>query len=181
MVVTILHTLRDVWPWLHCKDCWSDVKFKMNVIYLTKKYFYTFNHDHVQNQILKIYFWSIFSNICSSSKKNSVCSEKLCQNNFHKNVSALVEWLEYPTLVGDGLGVIPARVKLYYECSMDVMIIPPVTCLTLNESVKSWRLNVKQQKMSVAPGQFFFVSALKITSNRFIVFYIRPSYFLQSI
>ena len=44
---------------------------------------------------------------------------------------------KYPTPVREGLGLIPARVKLYSVYSMDVMIIPPMTCLTFKEAVKS--------------------------------------------
>ena len=44
-------------------------------------------------------------------------------------ISAQVEWLECS---------IPAKGKLYYRISMDVMIIPPMTSLTLKETEKSY-------------------------------------------
>ena len=50
-------------------------------------------------------------------------------------VSALVKLLDYPTPVREGPGSKPRRVKLYSVYSMDVIIIPPMTTLTLKETV----------------------------------------------
>ena len=49
----------------------------------------------------------------------------------------MAKWLEYPTLVREDPGLKPARVKLYSIYSMDNMIIPPMTYLTLKETEKS--------------------------------------------
>ena len=51
-------------------------------------------------------------------------------------VSAFVNWLKKMTLVREGPGSSPVRVN-FSKCLIDVMIIAPMTCLTLNRLQKS--------------------------------------------
>ena len=48
-----------------------------------------------------------------------------------------MEWLKQMTPIQKAPGLIPAEVKLYSVYWMDVMIIPPMPCLTLKETEKS--------------------------------------------
>ena len=70
----------------------------------------------------------------------------------------MVEWLEYPTPFGEGLSSIPARVKLYSVCSMDVMIKPPKTFLTLDETIKS--LMVGRKKVMELSSNKIFINQI---------------------
>ena len=75
-------------------------------------------------------------------QKNWNCIELNCIDS-RKKVSALIEWLASPTPELEGPGSIPTRVKLYSVYSMDVMIIPPMTCMTLKETVKIMKVGRK--------------------------------------
>ena len=52
-------------------------------------------------------------------------------------VSALVEWLRVSDTGPRGPGSIPARVKIYSVYLMEAILVQPMTCLTLKDTIQS--------------------------------------------